>query len=411
MRRRKFVSLVAASAVSGCLGGSDGAEPGEPDLSANKLADCDASAESAEYVDSEWWRMPGHDTVNTLHVPVEGIRDEPSEAWKHEDGEDFTDAAIVDGVVYFGRGSDASAVAVDVQTGDELWTTGLDGGWVSAPAVAEDGVYFVSGPEDDEAGGGTLTRLDKDGEVVWIHSAERGTARSSPAPGYGRVYYHTHAGSGDVLYAVDASSGDEDWRAEGEALVSYPPAVTEGRVYVIGSGTGTLTTLNAEEGSVEWKTENVASPIGRNIPTLHDGAVYFDIYGVCADDGREVVRFEIEGEAAGGGVGPLAVNDDYLFVTSASGSGEDVQTVFRYGFEDGETFDYGLEYARDIAVTETVLYALDGRETTRLRGFDVETGDELWSVAADAPSLAVTRETVVVAGYDSIRCLRRTPPL
>jgi len=391
--------------TSGCVGLKDGTdrrdEEAEPSVSVTGSADCDASSEDAEFVDSEWWRKPGHDTANTSHVPVEGLREEPSEAWRYEEGEDFTQAAVADRVVYFGRGSDASAVAVDAETGDELWATRLEGGWVSAPAVTEDGVYFVSGPEDEEADGGKLTRLDRDGEVVWTHAAGSGTARSSPVLGYGRVYYHTYTSSGDILYAVDSETGEEEWRAEGDPLVSYPPAVTEGRVYVIG-GTGLLTALDADEGSVDWKTEDEASPIGHNTPVKHDGIVYFGTYGVCADDGRSVVQFDTEGGAAGGGVGPLAVRDDSLFVTSASGSGYDVETTFRYVFENGETFDYSLENAREIAVTDTVLYALDGREKTELRTYDTETGDELWSVDVDASSLSPVRGSATVVGYDRV---------
>jgi len=397
--------------VSGCVGPENGTDDeqdeAEPSMSISESGDCDASPEDAEYVDSEWWRKPGHDTANTSHVPVGGLREEPSEAWRYDDGEEFTDAAVVDGVVYFGRGPNLSAVAVDAETGDELWTTGLDGGWVSAPAVAENGVYLVSGPGDDEAGGGTLTMLDRDGEVLWTHTAESGTARSSPAPGYGRVYYHTYTGSGDVLYAVDAETGDEDWRAEGEALVSYPPAVTERRVYVIGNGNaGALTALDSEDGSTAWKTDKVNSPISRTAPTPNGGVVYFDIRGVCADGGEESVLFRIEGEAAGGGAGTIAVRDDYLFITSASGSGYDVETTFRYSFDDGETFEYGLERTRGIAVTDTVLYAIDGRETTELRAYDVETGDELWSVDADASSVSPVRGSVTVSGYDGVSLFR-----
>src|SRR5207244_3070188 len=61
--------------------------------------------------------------------------------------------AVVDGVVYYGDWT-GKMNAVKADTGDNIWSTPMEGGWViGGPAVHDDGVYIGVGK--------TLFRLDR----------------------------------------------------------------------------------------------------------------------------------------------------------------------------------------------------------------------------------------------------------
>ena len=140
-----------------------------------------------------------------------------------------------DGTVYVGS-KDTHLYALDGQTGEQKWRINLSGmSWVtSAPAIAGGMVY--AGTSD----GHQLHAVQMDtGQEVWSFMT-RGWVWSSPAVAEGVVY----VGSGDRhLYAIDAHSGEELWSFETERAVYASPVVADGLVYV-GSTDGNLYALH-----------------------------------------------------------------------------------------------------------------------------------------------------------------------
>jgi outer membrane protein assembly factor BamB len=100
--------------------------------------------------------------------------------------------AVVGDVLYSGTSDGAFVHALDVASGDELWSFVTDGYTWSSPAVAGDGLYIGDGS-------GYLWALDREtGEVHWSYRA-RGGVLSSPAVVDGMVYFGSDDGS---VYAL-----------------------------------------------------------------------------------------------------------------------------------------------------------------------------------------------------------------
>lgn len=126
--------------------------------------------------------------------------------------------AVVDGVVYYGDWT-GNMNAVKAATGESIWSTPMEGGWViGGPAVHDDGVYIGVGK--------TLFRLDKKtGAIVWkatTNDSSLSQINGSPVLVDGMVLQAT-AGVQDAvpdptnsfrgtIGAYDAGTGMELWR-------------------------------------------------------------------------------------------------------------------------------------------------------------------------------------------------------
>lgn len=409
VNRRRFVSQVLAGvgtvATTACL---DGPEPTETRrLELIRKTRCRDDPAASPLRDDSAWRAPYHDAANTSHNSVSGVTDEPSVQWKYGDGISPTYPAVVDDVVYVGGRSDATALAVDGASGDELWRRDLDGGRVSAPVVTDDAVFHVVGeaPLSDRSGC-VLYRLDRvTGEVDWRHE----TALSgSPVPVVGESHVYYSAGvSGDDgsegrFYAVDRVTGEEVWHAGGEGVVfdQIGAAATEETVYVPGrgrSGRDEIWAFDARDGSMVWQGGD-SGAISSAPLAVSDGVLHANDRGYCADGGTEAFRLQIHGDV-GTFVGALAVTDTSVFVRTTSGSGYPPDTVFRLDRASGATADYGFEDAEEIAVTDDALYVSEGYEPVTVHAVDPASTERLWSTEIDGAivGLAATRERLTVA--------------
>lgn len=113
---------------------------------------------------------------------------------------------IADGVVYAALAHRGELAALDARTGEALWRTAFGTEGIGAPVLANGELYA----------GLVLERLDP--------------RLGEPSRGIG------------ALAAVDAQSGTEQWRVELDGLVTGPPAVVDGDIYV-GTDQGTLVAL------------------------------------------------------------------------------------------------------------------------------------------------------------------------
>lgn len=135
---------------------------------------------------------------------------------------------VAAGVAYVG-GFDRLLHAVDVATGQKLWTFGPAGaGFQTNPAVADGLVY--AGNRD-----GTLYAVDaRTGELRWSYEAG-GPILFSPALADGAVYF---AAQDCRAYALDAATGALRWRSEklpGEGFFSLWPVVYRDCIVLCGA--------------------------------------------------------------------------------------------------------------------------------------------------------------------------------
>ena len=154
------------------------------------------------------------------------------ELWRFATGRQVYSApAVSDGVVYLAS-TDSRLYALDAATGEEQWRFQAVGGSWASPVVSDGTVFFT-------ASDGHLYALDATtGEERWrfelfgprqldANSFGRGTWLS-PSVHDGTVY----AGSLDWhLYAIDATTGQEQWRFKTRGSVWGSPAISDGMVY------------------------------------------------------------------------------------------------------------------------------------------------------------------------------------
>ena len=256
--------------------------------------------------------------------------------------------AVSDGIVYAGPSDDGQMYALDATTGEALWERegfGLSGGlgrrslvgtgrslhvrdasggiaWNTFPGfpwpgrgwpAVSDGVVYVSSWDPAFSDDGRLHALAAStGELLWEYEVEG--QPSWPVALDGVVYVSS---SGDRLYALDASTGELIWEYEG--LVSGPPAVSGGVVYVGSwdpiSNDGRLYALAASTGKPLWEYE-VEGPVSS--PHVTDGVVYLIFPGHHAlpyASTRRLLQWAYHSTRSWFGFG-LAVSDGVLYVGS-----------------------------------------------------------------------------------------------
>lgn len=170
----------------------------------------------------------------------------------------FSRPAVAGDLVYVGS-ADGTLRAFAIADGSEAWRAEVEGG-VGSPAVAGDLVVVGSG--------GALFALDAaTGEQRW--QFETGAYSALPAIANGQVYV---SGSGDhTLDALDAATGETIWSYQADSEMGAP-SVADGIVYV-GTGSGTLLAIGAEDGKLRWQLP-VGSSLATTSAVIADGIAY-----------------------------------------------------------------------------------------------------------------------------------------
>jgi outer membrane protein assembly factor BamB len=164
---------------------------------------------------------------------------------------------------------DGRIAALSMKTGQVKWSMPIASGAESSPVVAGHSVYF-----GDQAG--TVFSLDvATGHVQWTYHAS-GAVKGGPALVHGILYFGDYAGR---AYAIRASDGHQVWAVTtsgsdfgfGSGTFYSTPAVAFGRVYM-GNTDGFVYSFAAATGQVAWATSTgsyvYASPAVADIPGL-----------------------------------------------------------------------------------------------------------------------------------------------
>jgi outer membrane protein assembly factor BamB len=223
-------------------------------------------------------------------------------------------------------------------------------------------------------------------EAIWRIDAEVG---STPVV-RGRTLYFTTKKK--ILTAVDAASGKTVWTfgrggEPGKFGGGQPPAADGGRVYW--TDDEGLHALDAETGQRAWI---VAAP-GGSPPILTGGRVYVSaadlLYAVDAASGQERWRTRLVPDAPGYSVtaGPIIAGDAVLVGLSHEKEGRTALVCVtgatgqeRWVLRDDGSSDMGPSilagaFASD---SDTIFFAVVGKETSSLRAVDLRSGRERW---------------------------------
>ena len=261
----------------------------------------------------------------------------------------LTDAAIADGILYFGDGKGA-VIAFDANDQSDLWTHVHGKRSSTEPSVDQDNVYFGS-----EAGITALRR--ENGKLIWHHAVEKGAGETMPIPvgeyvytsGYNGRSYCLNRANGNVVWehdfvedappdppefagasarfqeilarprgaacngklfiqsvfdqsrviAINCETGKRSWSFQTGGWIGPAPTIADGRVYV-SSQDKHLYCLNLETGTLIWKSKTHSWLASQ--AAVHDGIVYLPhhggkLYQFKAETGELIRTFDPPDEA------------------------------------------------------------------------------------------------------------------
>jgi len=202
-------------------------------------------------------------------------------AWRHGTASiHFSSPAYADQTVYIGvmgRYNTTTQVsfdppfgviALDATTGDERWSFPTEGSVAASPTLY--GPYLVVPSKDGKVY--VLNRTT--GTPVWTSAVDAGV--SSAAVSTGTVYVGGGAfgGSGRIV-ALDMISGSERWSFAPNGPVQASITYGDDRiVFATNSAHGTVYSLNATSGTLEWSFEPLPAEYILGSPVIADGVVF-----------------------------------------------------------------------------------------------------------------------------------------
>ena len=325
------------------------------------------------------------------------IRGQPTIQWQTKLSSTWLMPPILaDDILYTGSGN-GTLYALDVQTGEKLWST--DGFSQLENSGAVGGDILVAGGYD-----GRVRALDRhSGEALWSFNTVY-PVQASPLI----VEDHVFVATDHTLYALDLATGKLQWQAptgkEGAYMGS--PAYEDGVIYTTGGKS--LLAMDGTDGKELWRIERGDM---FTAPAVANGMVYignFDKYFYAFDQKTGTEKWKIwsdglfwAGPAVEGDI-VYAGNDDLVYALDAQ-TGEQLWMFQMAGKSVSEPM-----------ISDSVLYVSDSahefpRGPRHLYALDAASGEELWTfetVATFLPAPALDEHTIYVTATGDVLALR-----
>jgi len=278
---------------------------------------------------ADWpqYRGPNHDGTSPEQIPLKWPESGPRALWKTPLKNGFSSFTLGDGKAYtivtrdFDGGDQETCVALDANTGKEIWAVGL-------------GV----GTSKYDGGGDSGTADNKGGDG----------ARSTPTFDGGKIYCYT---SQMGLHCLNAADGKEIWTHDikqeyaGKNIhweSAASPLVEGNLVYVVGGGPGQgILAFDKKDGHVVWKAEDdgmtQATPVAAAILGVRQ-IVFFTSKGLVAvapTTGAVLWRYGFPGGGNGSAASSPVVAGDIVYVSKSYGAGSGACKITRGQGADG----------------------------------------------------------------------------
>lgn len=307
------------------------------------------------------------------------------EQWRFEPrGDSFTATSgietrpvVVDGMVYTSTydGENDNVVAIDTGTGELVWDTVMEAGWIEVV----DGTVLVS----ESNYGGRLDAFDAaTGERQWQVEIDSSYSFTRPIVANGFVF--TTVNNAFRIYAFDLETGSEAWNASGLVAPQVATA-SDGTLYA------GLQAIDTASGERQWVNE---LDVFLAAPTVDDGIVYVNCQGGERHADTGVYAFTPSGETVwshelefGARYQPIVVDGDLI----TGSNGEIFRLQPRVGDEAGtQTTDDGQGTSTATPETESTTDDEEGEDSaTDDRSGSTDEGGESNSTEADSPGFGI----------------------
>jgi len=272
------------------------------------------------------------------------------------------------------------------------WRVAAGAGGEASASVMDDRVYVVRAAVNSPHG--NLYALDRNtGQQLWSFPPDAivgDFSSTTPAVANGIVYFGVNrSGAGPVVYAVNATTGQEVWHHNGPlANIVSSPTFESGRIHVAFTD-GSVRALDAANGQVIW---GVIRPGGAySSPAVAGGRLYIAIHShgllaLDANTGSELWLAPMPGPQWSS----PAVENGRVFVGS-----RDDHKVYAFDAVTGQTLWTATTndwVQTSPAVANNVVYV--GNNAGNVYAFDAATGNPVWQRAISPGFIIFSSPTV-----------------
>jgi len=330
------------------------------------------------------WPMARYDAAGTGYNPdASGPKADPRVAWagdlERTGGLEPDPPVVVDGTVYAGT---ENLFALDAATGDVRFSYDDYGVSHSSPTCATTSIYrtktlAISSPGRVvglNAGGGMALFGVHAGKQRWRGPGAEpepsvfGPSKAPPPVTVDETVYAVAPTTSDIV-ALEADNGRERWQRRfptgDTGGTAFRPAVNDDTVYVTGWPSD-VAAFDADTGSQRWNESLDETEINRPPTATETGVVVPTRHGVTLYEDSGDVRWtrNFEGNAT---VGAAAVAGDRVFVTDGD------ESLYALDLETGDDiWSVAFPHEATPAVADGVVYVTSGAE---LIAFDAATGE------------------------------------
>ncbi|WP_336022357.1 PQQ-binding-like beta-propeller repeat protein [Halobellus salinisoli] len=369
MNRRSVLKVLGSGGLVGLAGCSENDGPG---TTSGAPATHTATETSGAVLNCELPKDGGTGKTNpqfqgsaehTGHIETTGPTGDVTTYWRRTPSRyEHSQPVVVADQVFVSFAGDL--VRLDRSTGDRHWTTDVGHSGASTPAIYDGTAYVTvwNGGENVDRG---LTAVDADsGEIEW-RGVTDADVTTSPATTEDGVF----VGGGYETTTVAAFDHDETerWRHDLDEYASTP-AVAE-RMAVYGSGGDSVVAYDAVSGERRWTVDTDGNTTAA--PTVADGRVLIGtragtLYALDIEDGSEEWTFDLPGPVRRS----VAVADGRVVVSTEEGF-VSVDSTGSHRWTEA-----GISDATDPIIAGNTVYFGDGRT---VRALSLDDGAELWS--------------------------------
>jgi outer membrane protein assembly factor BamB len=350
------------------------------------------------------WPLYGYDRARTRYLPAKGIRPPFREVWRYTDGPllEFP-PTIAGGKLYFVNNS-GFAVALDADTGRQLWKRRIGRLNASSPTYYKHRLYIVNLVP------GHVVKLDaKTGRIIWKHALPA-RAESSPVVVGRSLYFGCEDGN---LYSLSTRNGHVRWATALGGPVKAAPAYYGGVLYV-GDYGGDMNAVVARNGRLKWQTGSLGQGFGTSgefysTPAVAFGRVYAGnndtrVYSFDRRDGTIAWTYSTGGYVySGPAVASTGHTGPTVYIGSFDGN------VYALNARSGEPRwirSAGGSVIGSLTAVGEIVYAaeFDGTSTT---GFAMKGGHPVFHYPRGTYTAVVSDgRRIYLVGYSSITALQ-----
>lgn len=354
------------------------------------------------------WPIFGLNPARTRYLPAKGIKPPFKLIWH------YTEKPLLEFPPVYAHGrlyavnNDATAFALNADTGKVLWERRIGRLNASSPAYNRGYLYIVNLVP------GHIVKIDaKNGKIVWKHSLP-GRAESSPLVLGRSVYFGCEDG---YLYSLSTRNGNIRWATRLGGPVKAAPAFRHGVLYV-GDYGGYMNAVRASDGKLLWQSGSLGPGLGASGEFYSTPAVAFGRVYAGNNDGRVYSYDQQNGTLAwshstGGYVysGPTVASTQTTPPTVYIGSFDG--NIYALNAKNGETrwaHSAGGQVIGSLSAVGNIVYVAEFTNGST-NGYDMRTGKQVfhYRTGTYTPVISDGRRIYLV-GYSSINALEPVHP-